>query len=118
MNTLLAINWGNTLNIVAFGIITVFLLLIVLVFVLTLFSKAITSKIKVIKKNGKAGTDKEIEYVDHQISINDSAAIGVALYLFYEDVHDKESEIITIKNIEKRYSPWSSKIYGLNNLVR
>ena len=43
----------------------------------------------------------------------------MALHLYYdEDVHDIEKAIVTIKKVEKRYSPWSSKIYGLTNLVK
>jgi len=42
----------------------------------------------------------------------------MALHLFYDEVHDDESNVITIKRIERRYSPWSSKIYGINNNIR
>jgi hypothetical protein len=45
-------------------------------------------------------------------------AIAMALHLYYADVHDEESHIMTIKTVERRYSPWSSKIYGLNNLSK
>ena len=46
------------------------------------------------------------------------AAIAMALHLYYSDVHDQDSHVITIKKVERRYSPWSAKIYGINNLVR
>ena len=49
---------------------------------------------------------------------SDIVAIAMALHLFYDEVHDDESNVITIKRIERRYSPWSSKIYGINNHVR
>ncbi len=42
-----------------------------------------------------------------------TAAIATALYLHYNELHDPESNIITIERVRKRYSPWSSKIYGL-----
>jgi len=42
----------------------------------------------------------------------------MALHMFYDEVHDNESNVITIKRIERRYSPWSSKIYGTNNYLR
>jgi len=42
-----------------------------------------------------------------------TAAIASALYLHYNELHDPESNIITIERVRKRYSPWSSKIYGL-----
>jgi len=46
-----------------------------------------------------------------QISGEESAAISMALYIFNE-LHDEESNIITIKKIERAYSPWSSKVYN------
>jgi len=42
----------------------------------------------------------------------------MALHLFMNEMHDEESNVITIKRIERRYSPWNSKIYGLNNTIR
>ena len=66
------------------------------------------------KKTGLASIGKEIE----EIPSTDIVAIAMALQLYLEDVHDDESNVITIKRIEKRYSPWSSKIYGINNNFR
>ena len=48
----------------------------------------------------------------------DIAAIAMALHMFYEEAHDNESNVITIKRIERRYSPWSSKIYGIINQIK
>jgi hypothetical protein len=48
----------------------------------------------------------------------DIVAIAIALHLYTDEVHDNESNVITIKRIERRYSPWSSKIYGTNNNIR
>ena len=50
-----------------------------------------------------------------EVPSGDIAAIAMALHLFYDEVHDNESNVITIKRIERRYSPWSSKIYGVIN---
>jgi len=55
---------------------------------------------------------------EEEIPSNDVVAIAMALHLYLEEVHDDESNVITIKRIEKRYSPWSSKIYGINNNFR
>ncbi len=55
---------------------------------------------------------------DGEIPSADVVAIAMALHLFYDEVHDDESNVITIKRIERRYSPWSSKIYGVNNNIR
>jgi len=48
------------------------------------------------------------------ISGEETAAIAVALHLFFE-VHDEESGLLTIKKVSKPYSPWSSKIYAVRN---
>ena len=48
-----------------------------------------------------------------KISDNESAAIAMALRLYYDDVHDEESYVITLVNNNNRYSPWNSKIYGI-----
>ena len=40
-------------------------------------------------------------------------AIAMALHLYFSEIHDEESNVITIKNAPKQYSPWSSKIYSV-----
>jgi Na+-transporting methylmalonyl-CoA/oxaloacetate decarboxylase gamma subunit len=45
-----------------------------------------------------------------------NAAIATAIYMYYNEFHDEESGIITIKRVSKNYSPWSSKLYNMNNL--
>ncbi|HAG15091.1 MAG TPA: hypothetical protein DCG69_01000 [Bacteroidales bacterium] len=44
-----------------------------------------------------------------------SAAITTAIYLYLNEQHDTESGKITIKEVSKKYSPWSSKIYGMRH---
>ena len=85
---MLAINWGNVgiVTLVGFGL--VFVVLVLLIFILQVFGK---------------------------IMALDSAAIATALHLYFNEVHDEESLVVTIKTVERRYSPWNSKIYGLNN---
>jgi len=64
------------------------------------------------KKSIKSSTVDNGEVLDADI-----VAIAMALHFFYDEAHDNESNVITIKRIERRYSPWSSKIYGvINNL--
>lgn len=50
---------------------------------------------------------------DMHIPAEVTAAIATALYLHFSELHDRESNVITIQRVRKRYSPWSSKIYGL-----
>lgn len=47
-----------------------------------------------------------------------NAAIATALYLFYEEAHDLENTVLTIKKVQRPYSPWSSKIYGLRQFPK
>ena len=51
-------------------------------------------------------------------SAEEVAAIAMALALYREDLHDKESTILTINRVARAYSPWSSKIYGLRQTPR
>jgi hypothetical protein len=55
-----------------------------------------------LKTPVKAGAEEEI-----------AVAMATAIHLFTQEVHDDENYVLTIKRIEKPYSPWSSKIYGL-----
>lgn len=52
-------------------------------------------------KGGKAGSDAAI------------AAISMALHEYREEARDQESLYITIREVQRRYSPWNSKIYGV-----
>ena len=52
---------------------------------------------------------------DEVISGEATAAIAMALHLYLDEIHDKESGVLTIKRISKNYSPWSSKIYAVRN---
>lgn len=47
---------------------------------------------------------------------DDEAAIALALYLYFNEMHDEESDVITVKRVSKTYSPWSSKLYSMRNL--
>ena len=60
----------------------------------------------------KQGQD-EVIIDDLTISGEVSAAISTALHLFFNEMHDDEKTVITIKKISARYSPWSSKIYNV-----
>lgn len=67
-----------------------------------------------MKKRGKSsGNAQEDSHFDTPGEVN--AAIATAIYLYFNEIHDEESNIITMQKISKRYSPWSSKIYGLRN---
>ncbi len=50
-----------------------------------------------------------------ELTGNESAAIAAAISIILSQQHDLESGKITIKKISKRYSPWNSKIYAMND---
>lgn len=47
-----------------------------------------------------------------------NAAIAAAIFLYRQEVHDYEDTVLTIKRIDRAYSPWSSKIYSLRKYPR
>ncbi|TKG96364.1 hypothetical protein EYV94_03665 [Puteibacter caeruleilacunae] len=102
---------GFTVTIVGFSIVAVSLAALVVVF--SQVPKIINLKIRSkLKKEGKE-VEKTEEISEMEGNVN--AAIGMALYLYFNELHDEESNIITIKKTRKAYSPWSSKIYGVSN---
>lgn len=46
------------------------------------------------------------------------AAIGLALHMYLQDIHDYEKMVLTMQRVMRPYSPWSSKIYGLRQWPR
>ena len=94
------------------GYLIVFIVLVVLFYVFSAIPKLLNFYIRQkLKREGKAVNDD----MELQISGEVNAAISMALYLYLNELHDSESNIITIKKVSKAYSPWSSKIYGLQN---
>ncbi len=104
---------GWTIALVGYGIVFVALIALVIVFVNLPKLLQINLRSK-LKKEGKS-TDN-IENLDIDGDVN--AAIVMALYMHFDQIHDDESNIITIKKVTKNYSPWSSKIYGVMNQPR
>jgi hypothetical protein len=47
-----------------------------------------------------------------------NAVIAATIHMYLQEVHDFENYSLTIKRIDKIYSPWSSKIYGLRKWPR
>jgi Na+-transporting methylmalonyl-CoA/oxaloacetate decarboxylase gamma subunit len=104
---------GFSLTVAIVGYIIVFSALVLLFFVYNLMPLVInfTARRK-LRKEGKCD-DCEVMHVSGDVT----AAISMALYLHLE-LHDEESDVITIKRISKQYTPWSSKIYSTNSYFR
>jgi len=119
---LLEIDWIGAFYVIGFSFVMVFVLLILIVLILNVFGKIIASanKLPTIQDEHKAKSPIKFktENNKNQLSTDDVAAIGMALFLYHQDIHDEESNVLTIKRVNRRYSPWSSKIFGLNTFVK
>jgi len=119
MIVLIISDFGNILLNSAIGITIVFSALTILVFAFNITGKLSKKNIKLKLKKPRDITTVTVEKTNEpELSGQEIAAISTALHLFFTDIHDVESNVITIKRIERRYSPWNSKIYGLTNLIR
>jgi glutaconyl-CoA/methylmalonyl-CoA decarboxylase subunit delta len=65
------------------------------------------------EKKIDSGNNEDIE-----MSGEVNAAISMALYIYFSEVHDDDHAILTFKRRYKQYSPWSSKIYNVINFSR
>ena len=99
-------DFGFTVAIVGFGIVLFSLTMLFIVF--SRLPKLVNLQLKK-RKNRK---DEEQEN-DYEVEGNVTAAISLALHLIFSEQHDEESNIVTIKKVRKRYSPWNSKIYSV-----
>ncbi len=70
---------------------------------------------KKMESEGKVKVRRSAKGSDEPIEGNVNAAIAVALHMYMNDMHDEESNIITIEDVKRTYSPWRSKIYGVMN---
>ena len=108
------IGWPEMLLMAGIGFALVFLVLVLLIYIMRFMGWVFTHQKKAAKvAAGVAVADDEHEAItDQEIA----AAIMTALKLYKSNLHDQESEMITIHRIARAYSPWSSKIHGLTQL--
>jgi Na+-transporting methylmalonyl-CoA/oxaloacetate decarboxylase gamma subunit len=104
---------GWTVAIVGYSIVFLALLLLVIVFMNLPKLLQLNLRKKLVKEGKPCAEVKDLN-----VEGNVNAAIAMALHMHFNQLHDEESNIITIKKVTKNYSPWSSKIYGVNNQPR
>lgn len=110
------VDWAQVRVITVVGYMVVFCALIILVFAYKAVPKILHFQLS--RKLKKEGKYKEPEKGKSSYIAGDvNAAIGMALALYLNEMHDDESNIITIKRVARIYSPWSSKIYGTTNVL-
>ena len=118
MENLTNVGWAEMLLMAGIGFALVFLVLVLLIYIMRFMGWVFTRQKKAEKAAKAAATGVVAADDDHE-AITDqeiAAAIITALKLYKSNLHDQESEILTINRITRAYSPWSSKIHGLTQL--
>lgn len=102
--------------VILLGYIAVFVALTLLVY-LFIGIPRIVSLFKRRQGVAASGSNESKPAPSHEgISGEVNAAIATALFLYMDEMHDVEKKVMTINRVSKSYSPWNSKIYGLNNM--
>ncbi|MBN2236491.1 MAG: OadG family protein [Bacteroidales bacterium] len=110
--SILIVQWDFAISLSIIGYLIVLISLMFLWLIYTLIPKAIHFFTNQSFRRRRGNTEDSEEF-QGQISGEVTAAISAALYLYLNEQHDQESGKITIKEVTRRYSPWSSKIYGM-----
>lgn len=106
--------YGQGVTVAVIGYVIVFFALLLSFFLFANLPRLVYFKTRRDHKRKKKQAKHSAQSDDElHMSADVTAAIATALYLHYNEIHDPESNIITIQRVRKRYSPWSSKIYGL-----
>ena len=102
--------YGIGLTITSMAVVFIGLIILFLV-----FKQIGNTAIKASKRNARkaAGEGKSVADNAGQESGEIFAAIASALYEMSDDNHDIEHTVLTIRKVQRSYSPWSSKIYSL-----
>ena len=107
------VGWPEMLLMALIGFLLVFVVLVLLIYIMKAMGWIFTRD----RKPKAVATSSAEPALDHAISDQEiAAAIITALKLYKSNLHDQESEMITISRIARAYSPWNSKIHGLTQV--
>lgn len=103
------------------SVVTVMVALVVLATLIFLFARIMVKSAQKKASQSKARASVVVDDVTVSVPLGcDSvvngeiiAAIALAVKLNRDEMHDHESDVITINKVARVYSPWSSKIHGL-----
>ena len=104
-------SWGIGMTITAMAVVFIGLIVLYL-----LFKQIGNASIRASQRRAQkaaAVTGTTISANAGQESGEIFAAISMALYEISDDNHDLENTVLTIRQLQRRNSPWSSKIYSL-----
>lgn len=110
-------SWGGAITIIAMCIvISALAILSILFLIFGKISKSLLSK----NKKQAAVNSVHSNPDDHDFTELDSgeviAAIAMALSEHFGEGHDMEETILTIRRLNRAYSPWNSKLYNLRQM--
>jgi len=106
--------YGIGMTLVAMSVVFISLIVLYVFFknVARLFAYDFT------KKSVSSENDKIESKTKNQATLELGAAIAMAIHLYQQELHDHEAALLTIKKINRSYSPWSSKIYGMRKELK
>lgn len=110
---------AQTWFITGLGFGMVVLLLFVFVYIMKLMGWVMQPRVKAkkVEETAKETVTYTKSKIDDSITLtaDSTAAIALALHLYYNGVHDEEDTKITI---QPHRTQWNNKMYGMNNLHR
>lgn len=101
---------GYALTVIGYTV--VFMALVILILFVSGISKVLEIR---QRRNLRKEGHRAAERADLSIPGEINAAIAMALYLHFEEAHDIESTVLTIKKRTGSYTPWSQKIYNITD---
>lgn len=104
-------SWGIGMTVTAMAVVFIGLMILFLV-----FKQIGNASIRASKRNAQkaaAADGNTVAANAGQESGEIFAAIATALYEMSDDNHDIENTVLTIRKVQRSYSPWSSKLYSL-----
>ena len=110
---------AQTWFITGLGFGMVVLLLFVFVYIMKLMGWIMQPRVKAkkVEETAKETVTYTKSKINDSITLtaDSTAAIALALHLYYNGVHDEEDTKITI---QPHRTQWNNKMYGMNNLHR
>ena len=107
-------SWGGAITIIAMCIVIGALIVLSVLFMI--FGKVSEAILTSKKKKAKNAAEHHDEHENNDLAPGEViAAISLALSEHFGEGHDVEDTILTIRRLQKAYSPWNSKIYNLRN---
>ena len=104
--------WGGAITIIAMCIVISALVVLSILFLI--FGKVSEFLLTKKKKKAKAAAYHPEDEDNHELAPGEViAAISLALTEYFSNPHDIEETHLTIRRLQKAYSPWNSKIYNL-----